>query len=167
MTEPVHETDPAKARMFAWGQRSIVDRGTEVAGVNVGDHLAAVALRSQKLPGDLVERNRLGAGDFDGSVDRRRYRNVGQRSGDIFGGDGLEQGGRHANGVAVGPRLDDAAHELEELRGAQDGIGNAGLLDQLLLRQLGGEILALEQALGTDDRERDMMPDARSPLRRK
>ena len=89
--------------MFAGGQRSIVDRGTEVAGVNVGDHLAAVALRGQKLPGDLVERNRLRAGDFDGAVDRRRYGNVGQRSGDVFRGDGLEQGGRHPNGVAVGP----------------------------------------------------------------
>src|SRR3954471_21617427 len=167
VAEPVLETDPAKARMLAGGQRSVVDRGTEVAGVNVGDHLTAVALRSQKLPGDLVERNRLRARDFDGSVDRRRYGNVGQRSGDIVGGDGLEQGGRHANGVAVGPRLDDATDELEELRGAQDGIGNAGLLDQLLLRQLGGEIVALEQALGTDDRERDMMADTRGLLRRK
>ena len=92
VAEPILETDPAKARMFAGGQRSIVDRGTEVAGVNVGDHLAVVALSSQKLPGDLVERNSLRAGDFDGSVDRRCYRHLGQRGGDVVRSDGLEQG---------------------------------------------------------------------------
>ena len=87
--------------MFARGQRSIVDRGTEVAGVNVGDHLAAVALSSQKLPGDLVERNSLRAGDFDGSVDRRCYRHLGQRGGDVVRSDGLEQNGREPDQVSI------------------------------------------------------------------
>src|SRR6478735_428164 len=86
LIEPVLETDPAKARVFAGGQRLIVDGGAEVAGMNVGDHLAAIALRGQKLPGDLVERNRLGAGNFNRAVDRRSYSNVRQSSGDVFRG---------------------------------------------------------------------------------
>ena len=61
--------------------------------MNVGDHLTLVVLRGQELPGELVERNRLGAGDLDRAVHRRADRELGQRGGDVVGGDGLQRAG--------------------------------------------------------------------------
>src|SRR3546814_919736 len=47
-----------------------------------------------------------------------------------------------------------------------DRVGNRPLLDQLFLRELGAEIAAGLQALGADDRQRDMMADPRGRLGR-
>ena len=51
----------------------------------------------------------------------------------------------------------DARDELEELRRAHDRVGDRGVLDQLLLRDLGAEVAALAQALDAYDRKRDVM----------
>ena len=50
---------------------------------------------------------------------------VGEGRGDVVGDDGLHQGRGHADGFAFGGRLGDAADELEELRGADDRVGDA------------------------------------------
>src|SRR3546814_8514717 len=49
---------------------------------------------------------------------------------------------------------------------AEDRIGDAGGLDQLLLGHLRPKVAALEKALRADDRESHMMPHAGGRLRR-
>src|SRR5215468_11124222 len=60
----------------------------------------------------------------------------------------------------------DAAEEFQELGRADDGVGDAGGRDQFLLGDLGAEIAIVAQ-VGSDDGERDMVPDAGCGLRRK
>src|SRR3546814_11261551 len=78
----------------------------------------------------------------------------------------LFRSGRQADHIALSPRLDDAVDELEELCRAEDRIGDAGGLDQLLLGHLRPKVAALEKALRADDRESHMMPHAGGRLRR-
>ena len=59
-----------------------------------------------------------------------------QRGDDVIRRDGLHEGGRQADYIAVGTSLDDAIDELEELRRAEDRIWNFGYLDQVLLEFL-------------------------------
>src|SRR5262249_21839408 len=62
-------------------------------------------------------------------------------------------------------RLGDAAHELEELRGPHDRVRDRGRLDQVFLGHLRAEVAAREQAVGADDRQRQVMADARGGFR--
>src|SRR4029079_610514 len=54
----------------------------------------------------------------------------------------------------------DAAEKFQELGRADDGIGDAGGLDQFLLGDLGAAIAVVGRPVGSDDGERDMMSDA-------
>src|SRR5882724_11169141 len=49
---------------------------------------------------------------------------------------------------------------------ADDGVGDAGGLDQFLLGDLGAEIAIVRHPVGSDDGERDMVPDSGCGLRR-
>ena len=49
--------------------------------------------------------------------------------------------------------------ELEELRRMHDRVRDPGLGDQLLLCDLGAEVAALREPLGSHDRQRDVMAD--------
>src|SRR5262249_25949462 len=71
-----------------------------------------------------------------------------------------KQAGRNPDHVSICTRIGDGAKEFHELGRADDGVGNAGSLDQFLLSDLGAEI-AIVAAVVSDDRQRDMMPDAR------
>ena len=53
-----------------------------------------------------------------------------------------------------------SANELEELRRANDCVGDLGSLDEALLLYLRTEKSTLEKALGADDRQRNVMPDS-------
>src|SRR5262249_430057 len=69
------------------------------------------------------------------------------------------------NRLPFSRRLGYATHELEELRGADDRVRNRGSLDQIFLSHLRAEVTAGEQAVGPDDRQRQMMANARSGFR--
>ena len=69
----------------------------------------------------------------------------------------MDQRRRQANLLANGGRLRDAADKLEELRGTQEGVRNAGRLDQVFLRDLGPEVAVLGQPFATDDRQGNVM----------
>jgi hypothetical protein len=71
----------------------------------------------------------------------------------------LDERVRQANRVAVGCGVGNIVDELEELGRMHDRIGDAGFLDQLLLRQLRSEVTALRQTFRADDRQRNMMAD--------
>ena len=78
---------------------------------------------------------------------------------------GCISAGGKPNRLPFGGRLGDAAHELEELRGADDRVRNRGRLDQIFLGHLRAEVTAGEQAVGADDRQRHVMSDARGGFR--
>lgn len=71
--------------------------------------------------------------------------------------DRLQESRRQADSAAVSARIDDAADELEELRRAQDGVGNPGGSDQLFLGVLRAQLAAFRKTVGADDRKRDVM----------
>ena len=128
--------------------------------MRVGGHLARIVAGGEEGAGEAVERDRLRPGDLDGAVDRPGERQFGEHGSDVVGRDRLQQGRRQADDVAVGCRLDDAVGEFEELRRAQDRVGNAGRLDEVFLRHLGAQVAAVGQPVGTDDRQGEMVPHA-------
>src|SRR6201982_3834904 len=158
--EPVVEADGAEARAIAGRQRSVVQIRAEVAPMHVGGHFALVADGGQELARELVHRTGLRTCDLDGAVQRRCERQLGQVADHVVRGNRLEQRGRQPDHITLCARFDDAADELEELRRAQDRIGNAGRLDQILLGHLGAEVATVGTAVAADDRQRQMMLDA-------
>ncbi|MCY1244986.1 hypothetical protein D9M72_580910 [compost metagenome] len=60
--------------------------------------------------------------------------------------------------------MGDAAQEFEELRGPDDGIGNAGVPDQGFLGDLRAEVTALRQLVRADHGQRNVVADARGLL---
>ena len=54
---------------------------------------------------------------------------------------------------------------FQKLGRADDGVGDAGSLDQFLLGDLGPEVAIVGRPVGSDDGERDMVPDAGTGLR--
>src|SRR3546814_2823836 len=133
--------------------------------MDVGDDLPPVAACGQELSGKAVERAGLGPGHLDGAVQWRGERDFGQRGGDVIRCDRLDESGRQADHIALSPRLDDAVDELEELCRAEDRIGDAGGLDQLLLGHLRPKVAALEKALRADDRSEEHTSELQSLMR--
>ena len=158
--EPVLEADRAQARVLAGGQRLIVEHSAEVARVHVRHDLARVLSGPQEAPDQFVERHGLGTGDFDRAIDRRCQRDIGERRHHVVGRHRLDQRRRQANLLADGGRLRNAADKLEELRGTQDGVRNAGRLDEVFLRDLGPEIAVLGKPFAADDRQGNVMANA-------
>ena len=58
------------------------------------------------------------------------------------------------------------AEEFQELGRADDGVGNAGSFDQFLLGDFGAKITIVGGSVGSDDGERNMVPDSRRGLSR-
>src|SRR5262245_59506072 len=131
--EPFVETDAAQPRLAQRHQRALLDTAAEVPRLAVPHDLARIADRLQIARDDVVERDPVRAGDLDDAVARRRDRHIGDGGGDVVRGDGLEQAGRDRDLVAVRAFSGDALEELHELGRADDGVGDAGGHDQLLL----------------------------------
>jgi len=112
--------------MCAGQQRAVRQLAAEIAPMYVGDDLAAVVLCHQELARDLVDRKTVGAGNFQGAVQWRTNGQVGQQGRDIIGSDRLHQRRRQPRHLTIDICVDDAADELEELRGPHDGVGNSG-----------------------------------------
>ncbi len=68
--------------------------------------------------------------------------------------------------VSVRTYIGNAAKEFQELGRADDGVGDARVLDQSFLRDLSAIITNLRIAVVVDDRERNMVPYAGCGLRR-
>src|SRR5262245_1564932 len=100
---------------------------------------------------------------FTGSATAR----LGDRSREIFCRHRLEQRVRQAHCVTFDGRLRDATEELEEPGGTDNCVWSGRVLDKALLRKFGAEITAVEQALGSDNREGDVMLDAGGRFRRR
>jgi hypothetical protein len=75
--EPVLETGGAQAWVVARGKGSIVQRRTEVTSPGIGRHLTFVSAGSQEPADEVVEAERLGAGQLDGAIHRLVHSDVG------------------------------------------------------------------------------------------
>src|SRR5215813_5948317 len=165
-TEPFLETDVAEARFAQRHERALLDAAAEVSGLGVTYDRPRVAERLQIAGDDFVERRSFRAGDLDDTVSWRSERHVGDKGGYVVRRDRLEQAGREPDGVSSGTRSGNGAEEFQELGRADDGVGDSGGLDQFLLGDLGTEIAIVGRPIGSDDGERDVMPDAGDGLRR-
>src|SRR5262245_40179025 len=138
--EPVVEPDAAEARVAQRYERVLLDPAAGVAGLGVTHDLPRVADRLQIARDEGVERGAFRPGDLDDAVAWRRERHVGGDGSNIVRRDGLEQAGRQPDGAALRTQIGDAAEEFQELGRADDGVGEAGGLDQFLLGDLGAEV---------------------------
>src|SRR6478735_7973162 len=102
--------------------------------------------------------------DFDGAVQWSGRRDLSDRIRHIVSRDRLDEHTCQANGVAVGGGVADALQEFEELRGLDDRIRDRGFLDQLFLREFRAEVTVVQEAFGSDNRQRHMMSDAGGDL---
>ena len=85
LAEPVLEARGGDARVVARGEGPVVQLGAEVAGVHVRNHLAGIVVCAQDTPGELVEAERLGAGQLDRVVQWRPDRDIGQGRDHVVG----------------------------------------------------------------------------------
>src|SRR5262249_33355908 len=84
-----------------------------------------------------------------------------QRTGNIIGGQWLEEHMRQPHLVALRRKVGDLFDELEELRRAHNRVRNRRGLDEFLLREFGAEVPTLEHSFRPDHGQRDVMTDAR------
>ena len=129
----------------------LLDPAAPVSGLGVARDLTRVADRLQIAGDDFVERRSFRVGDLDDAVARRRERHLGDDRSNIIRRDGLEQAGRKPDDVSIRTGIGDSAEEFQELGRADDGVGDAGGLDQFLLGDLGAEI-AIVGPVDCDDR---------------
>src|SRR6266849_5442514 len=128
--EPFVETDAAEARFAQRHEGALLDTAAPVSGLGVTYDLTRVAERLQIAGDDFVERCPFRTGDLDDAVSRRRERHLGDDGSDVVRRDRLEQAGRNLDDASIRTCSGDGAEEFQELGRADDGIGNAGALDQ-------------------------------------
>src|SRR5215469_9490435 len=163
MGEPRFESHRTDSPGSAGGyQRLITQLGAEIARVNIGRHLARVFAVSQNATDKLVQSKFLGARYLKQAVHRWTDHEVSEGGDDIARKDRLYQVRRHTNDLSVAERIGGAAHEFEELRGAQNRVRNSGSLDKAFLRHLCAHVAAVRQPVHPDNRECQVMAHAGS-----
>src|ERR1700730_15059855 len=151
--EPFLEIDAAEARFAQRHERALLDPAAPVSGLGVTHDRTRVPERLQIAGNDVVEGCSLWAGDLDDAVAWCRERHIGDDGTNVVGRDRLDQAGRQPDCVSIRAGSGDAAEEFQELGRADDGVGDAGGLDQSLLRDLGAEIAILGRPGGSGDGE--------------
>src|SRR5215510_601712 len=146
--EPVIEPRRAEPRVFARHKCALVYLCAEVLRVRVSEDLARNVACAEVSSDEFIETELFGPSHLNGTIHRTSGRNCAYRTCNIFGRHGLNKHGRYSNRVAVGRVVGDALDELEELRRANDRVGDRGFLDQLLLSELRAEVAAYAAALG-------------------
>ena len=150
-----------------WNERLIVQLGAEIERVRIGHDAARIVGHFQVSPNEVAEAHAVRAGDLDHAVDGRTEHDIDHRRDHIRRRDGLYERGRKMNRLTDGCGFHDAADKFEELGRVDDRVGNVGGPDQLFLSHLATEVAAGLQAVGADDRQRDMMRNAGGPFRGK
>ena len=158
--EPLFEPDRTESRGLSGHECALAEFGAEVERVWVGDDFARIVAGAQASSDERVEMERFGPADFNGAIERRAHGDARDRTGDILGGDRLDERRRDANDIAVSGSVSNGRDELEELCGLNDRVRDRRLLDQLLLRELGAEVGVRRETPASYDRQRHMMSDA-------
>jgi hypothetical protein len=129
----------------------LLDTAAPVLGLAVAHYLTRVADRLKKAGNEFVERRTFRAGYLEDAVSRRRERYLGNDGSNVVRRNGLEQAGRNPDRASIYTLSGDGTEELHELCRSDDGVGDAGGLDQLLLGDLGAEIAIVGRPVGSDD----------------
>ena len=124
VTEPPVELGRSKVRFGAGNERLIAQFDTEMERLRIHNDLPGVLVIVKNAADDLIDVERVGAGNLDCAVYRLRESRLGDRGRDIFCRHRLEQRVRQPHCVTVDCRLRDATEELEELGGADDRVWN-------------------------------------------
>ena len=123
--KPVCEMAGAEQRVFlARDEAALLKRRAEVVGLLVRHDRAGVVMRHEVLAHDLVKRESVRAGQFNGSIQRFRHDDFGEVSGEVVREDGLKQHRGQVNGLPAGRFISDAPNELKELRCADNRVRN-------------------------------------------
>jgi hypothetical protein len=85
------EADLAEVDRLVRNQRAFLERGSEVAGLGIGDDGAVVAHRRETIADELVEAELLRTADLDDAVDRCPLTDLAHGGGDVVRGNRLEQ----------------------------------------------------------------------------
>src|SRR5437899_640784 len=141
-------------------QRTQRERCTEIRHVGARHDPAGIALLAEPAADEVRKRRRFGTRDLADAVSGLAEGYIGERNRDFVGKQRLHQLAGDMDRAIPAPRIRDRADEFEELGGTQDRVGQAGIFDQPLLCELGTEIAATLEPVGTDDRQRDAMPYA-------
>jgi hypothetical protein len=89
--KPVCEMAGAEQRVLARDEAALLKRRAEVVGLLVPHDRAGVVMRHELLAHDFVKRDSVGAGQFNGSIQRLRHGDFSQVSGEVVREDGLKQ----------------------------------------------------------------------------
>src|SRR6266498_4786149 len=122
--KPVCEMAGAEQRVLAGDEAPLLKRRAEVGGLLVPHDRAGVVMRHEVLARDLVKRESVGAGQFNGSIQRLCHGDSGEVSGEVVREDGLKQYRGQVNGLPAGRLISDAPNELKELRCADNRVRN-------------------------------------------
>src|SRR6478735_7552426 len=115
------------------GHEAVVgELGPEVGRVRVGNDFAGVAHPLQARGDELVHPDLLRAAGLDDPVDRLAARGPADGRGDVVGRHRLEVRLRQVDLPVDGGGVGDRREELEELGGADDRVGEDGLLEELI-----------------------------------
>jgi hypothetical protein len=114
--------------------------GRPSIGPRVAHDLTRVADRLQIAGDDFVERRSFRAGDLDDAVSRRASATSATMAATSSAAMGWNRPGESLTMFPSALECGDAAEEFQELGRADDGVGDAGGLDQFLLGDLGAEI---------------------------
>ena len=96
-----------------WNQAALLKRRAEVAGLLVRHDCAGIVMRREVLADDLVKRDSVWAGQFNGSIQRLCHGDFGQVSGEVVREDWLKQRRGQAYGLSAGRLISDAPNELK------------------------------------------------------
>src|SRR5215469_12657094 len=142
--EPAFQSHRADSPGGAGGyQRLIVQFSAEIARVSIGRDFTRVVVVTQNATEKLVKSKFLGARYLEHAIDRWAEHEVSQGGDNIVREDRLYHGRRRPNGLSVTEGIGGAAHELEELRGAQNRVWNSRSLDEAFLDHLCAHVAAV------------------------
>src|SRR5215469_11406769 len=161
LSEPIFEPSLPELRAVIGNECSLLYLDAVVASVRVHDNLARILVRGQAFPDDVIEMGPFRPCNFNRATDGLAQRHDAYRARHIIGCHRLEKHMWQAYRVALRRKIGDALDEFEELRRAHNGIGDCRSLDQILLSHFCAEVAAFKHALGSHDRQRDMMFQAR------
>src|SRR6266550_3296611 len=158
--KPVCEVAGTEQRILVWDKAARLERRAEVVGLLVCHDCARIVMCREVSAHELVKRDSVRAGNFNGSILRFRDRNFGEVSSEIVREDGLKQNRREANCLPARRLISNASNEFKELRRAHNRVRNRRSLNQFFLGHFRAQISARRKSVGADDRDCDVVPYA-------
>ena len=101
VAEPFVQIQAASACLAHRDEREVLDPAAPVSGIGLAHHLARVTDRLQIAGDDFIEPRSLRARDLCDAISWRRERHLGNDLSNVIRCDGLEEAGRHPDGIPI------------------------------------------------------------------